>query len=1000
MNIFLVRIRNILIALLGSITVLILGLLFILTTSPNLRRDICQKLLSDSSTNVALDSIVIKWNEIQLKNFFIEKNKNQISGENFICEISFIDLLLFSEINIQKLEASSLDIQIQSTPQHEKSLKKTVPIEFNLPKLTIQSMRADGKIALENTASATFTAVAKNIQPTKEGQFTITIKGTSTAINNFQTSCSGSVRQSNNAIDLLVTQESQLTFLGTPTLKDCDILNIVGKLNARINSNGTLINESFIKIRNHQSNELINAKNLQSIHIPWETSIEDLFKKQGPLIEFTIQDLPLSYFNVWTPPYELNGRIKSFQSIISAHASAFRLETPQGFLLQDFFISGLGESSMPALSAEIQLGLSVEPILQKRLKIDTIHLDQLILQLKNSQNDLILNTQLLKPVAISTQTPTDFLKHNGNLLSLEINHLPLAWLNFWTKPLELKGHLKGLEGSLGVDNGILKWASTTPLQAEALQVTKQNSKLLEKCNCSVMPLIEVNENSLKCALNELSFFDNSRSCLLKGQTSLLIEKQKGLSELSGHLTLDLPGLCRQPLAQSLFSISSGTLSGGFSMNAIDQHTRNFNCDLSLSNLQSTKPLQLPKTIRATTSGTAIDQNFNTSTQVSIDATEGKTQLDGTIDYQGSVYACSLSSPNVYLDSLLGFSGLGQNAIPSIPPSKPITSETPLWKGVPTIALKLEIENIIYEKNPAIQKLKGRMRIDEAGFILESLTGTAFDSPFEASGSLKCDQIKQSPYALASDFKCTKLNSGKIFTQFKRGTPSPIEGLFDAKGKIHGEGATMDDLQKNIQGKFTLESQKGCLKVLDAAGQKAQLGTAALGVASIFLGQNRGSSLDTASELITLLKQIDYDTCNVVLERGASKNLNLETFKVVGPTLLLEAKGQVTNVPNLAFLDQPLVVNGHLGAAGEAAALMNRLQLLEGKELQNGYRKGPSFSIGGTLAKPDFSNLYGLITKAGKSLLAGDKKEAPVEPASKTEQTVNAIGSVLKGLIGR
>ena len=276
MNILLARIRNMLLALLASITVLIFGLLFILTTSPNLRRDICQKLLSDSNTNVALDSIAIKWNEIQLKNFFIEKNKSKISGENFMCEISFMDLLLFSEINIQKLEASGLDIQIQSNPHQEKSLKKNQSIEFTLPHLTIKSLRTDGKIALENTASATFTAAANNIQPNGEGQFIITIQGTSTKINNFQTSCSGSVRQSNNAIDLLINQESQLTFPGASNLKDCDILNIVGKINATINANGTLINESFIKINNQQSNELLNAKNLQSIHIPWENSIEDL----------------------------------------------------------------------------------------------------------------------------------------------------------------------------------------------------------------------------------------------------------------------------------------------------------------------------------------------------------------------------------------------------------------------------------------------------------------------------------------------------------------------------------------------------------------------------------------------------------------------------------------------------------------------------------------------------------------------------------------------------
>lgn len=951
--------------------------------------------------NFSLKSIIINWNEIQLQEFFVEKNDSKISGEKIICEVSFLDWLLFSELNISKLEVTGLHIKIRPSSSKINNAQKSNPVSFYCPPLTVKSFNLQGQIEATNLYSASFMASAMDIKPNGAGQFTLKIEGNSPEVQSFESNCSGIIRQSNGTVNFLADQKLKLTLVEGATLKDFQDLEIAVKANFNLDDKGVWIDDSFIKLNDSNSEELISVKNSQKILVPWQIDPKYLLQKQGNLLELEVKDLPLSYINPWISPYQLKGRIQTFQIVVSGTGQKLQAETLKSILFQDIAINSSNDVLLPPFSAQIQFGFSAEPAIKKNISFDNFNLNTFRLQCIDSHNQSVLQAQLVQPIQISIRdAKNDILKHKGDLIDIELNHLPLAWGNFWTKPLELTGDLQPLKGSFKIEDSILKWKSINPLKAENIEVMHQNEQLLKKFNCSLIPLVELKDNSLTCALNKIALFAKEDTAWLKGQASVLIEPMVGLKELAGNLTLDLQGISQHPIGQSLRGLSSGTIIAAFGMDAVDQNTKNFNGDLNANNLQTSDKLLLPKTINLTATGTQVNDGLDTKFQVFIDATEGKTPINGTIKCQGSIYDCILASPNIYLDSLLNLSKLSPRENEGKTTAIKDNEEVPFWKHMPAIALKLDVENFIYEKTSAVQKLKGKIRMDHEGISLETLTGTALDAPFEASGDLKYDENKKVPYELMGDLRFSKLNAGKIFERFKRGASSPIEGIFDAKLKVTSESSNMENLSTNLQGEFTLNGQKGCLKVLEAAGQKAQLGTAALGVASIFLGNNENSSLSTASDLVTLLKKIDYDTCEVHLERGTSKNCDLKVFKILGPTLALEAKGQISYQPNIGILDQPLIVEGHLDAAGQAALLMDQLQLLEGKKLQNGYRKGPAFAISGTLAKPDFSDLYGLIMKAGQSLMKGSKSEEPVEPASRTEKAVNAIGSALKGLIGR
>jgi hypothetical protein len=84
----------------------------------------------------------------------------------------------------------------------------------------------------------------------------------------------------------------------------------------------------------------------------------------------------------------------------------------------------------------------------------------------------------------------------------------------------------------------------------------------------------------------------------------------------------------------------------------------------------------------------------------------------------------------------------------------------------------------------------------------------------------------------------------------------------------------------------------------------------------------------------------------------------------------------------------------MDAAGQSAQLMQNLRLTDiRKKDAAGYSAGPQFSIKGTLAQPDFSELYGLITKAGSSLVL------PPSEASKDNNKSLSPDKLLRGIFG-
>jgi hypothetical protein len=128
-----------------------------------------------------------------------------------------------------------------------------------------------------------------------------------------------------------------------------------------------------------------------------------------------------------------------------------------------------------------------------------------------------------------------------------------------------------------------------------------------------------------------------------------------------------------------------------------------------------------------------------------------------------------------------------------------------------------------------------------------------------------------------------------------------------------------------------------------------------------------SSIDLTAELAGMLAELPFDQLNVRLSRDQSLNVKLSDFTLVSPTIRLQGDGQITHEPGRNLFDQALQVRVNMGVMGAVETKVSRAKLpvLSGERDELGYMKlREPFVIGGTLAKPDASQLYLML---GRSL---------------------------------
>jgi hypothetical protein len=197
----------------------------------------------------------------------------------------------------------------------------------------------------------------------------------------------------------------------------------------------------------------------------------------------------------------------------------------------------------------------------------------------------------------------------------------------------------------------------------------------------------------------------------------------------------------------------------------------------------------------------------------------------------------------------------------------------------------------------------------------------------------------------------------------------LEGGFNVRSHAEGAGRTVFDLIAHTRGGFELQSRKGIFRGLQQAAASRAAGFVS-GLLSTMMDKVESLAMgaDVATQLAAQLAELPYDQLTVRVSRDQSLNIKLADFTLVSPTVRLQGEGLITYEKGRSVLDQPMQVRVNMGVMGSTEDLLTRskLPLLAREQDELGYRKlREPFVIGGTLAKPDSSQLYSTL---GRSFL--------------------------------
>jgi len=315
----------------------------------------------------------------------------------------------------------------------------------------------------------------------------------------------------------------------------------------------------------------------------------------------------------------------------------------------------------------------------------------------------------------------------------------------------------------------------------------------------------------------------------------------------------------------------------------------------------------------------------------------------------------------------GQAGIGGGTTPD--------ENAPPW-GDMTGDIQYELQQVAYGGEPsAIRNLEGIFRLMEDS-LRQQLTAELFGGGMRSTQELKFDaNSREKAYSLIGNFSLNGIESDRFFRAVAPDTPASIEGLFQLEGLFQGTGETPVALLENIRGRGSILSEGGVFRVLREENPLTYLG---------FVGQLMGRREGVVlTELSSFLSKISYDRLEVDAERGASLDFRMDNFLLDSPELQLRGSGQIRHQTDTPVLEQPLNFTMNLAAGEWLAARLSTLGLLAEEPNSSGYipMKRP-FRVGGTLVKPDTTQLWSIL---GQAAATGLQRRPPSGESSTPEE---------------
>ncbi len=619
---------------------------------------------------------------------------------------------------------------------------------------------------------------------------------------------------------------------------------------------------------------------------------------------------------------------------------------------------------------------------------DTVRVTSLSLDLAGARP--VLTARSLQPFVYNVKTRlSEAADPAKDLLSLELQGLPLAWVQPFAAGVVLTGN--DLRGSfvVGVRNdGVAGLRPTAPLTLGNLSVARAGKPLIRAVDLSLKLSADYTSQGWQAELSEVTARSGGVTLLtLEAKAGQLAGKDQAI-KTTGQWTASLPGLLTQPVAGGIFALTGGRAAGDFSASL--GVTKEISAKLAFTGLTVDPKISaasLPAISADVRADIAKDGKIVLKAPVLLqrDGRKSDLTLDGTLTTATAGVAVSGRITSTYLavdDAQVLASALAAPpaaAVPATPVSPAGPDSLPFWTGV-TGDVSLALKKVSYQQSLEITDVVGTLHLEAGALKLDGVrAGLGEGSDFKLAGGVTFDGKVKEPYALKADFAVNNFDSAALFKALNPGKPPTIEGRFNVTSKLTGGGANADQLFARTRGDFQLSSKGGTCRLLQAdlsdKIQKTQSTVATLGgLLAAATGRDKIADYANRTQIVVEVandwKEIPFDQLNVTVSRDNDLNVMLQDFTLISPTKRIAGTGEIRHVEGTPLLSQALDLRLQLWAQGKTADLMKRASLLTGQQDNLGYTAFLTpIRIIGTLENPDTSEFRNALLKAaGSSLL--------------------------------
>jgi len=630
-----------------------------------------------------------------------------------------------------------------------------------------------------------------------------------------------------------------------------------------------------------------------------------------------------------------------------------------------------------------------------RLEGNALQLSALKVEVNREAGGALFASEALQPIALDLA---------GQKLSapdaaapaarVRWGELPLAWIEPYVAQSKFAGLLApgALEVTLaGTDAAGVR--ALEPITARGVSVTLAGQAWLQGTDLSTDLKAIWKAGTLTADVQKLELRQGSASVLTAAFAGDITLGKSLRANGRGSVSADFAALAKQPALAARLPLSRGAVSAKFD-GAFADGVRG-KLTISAQNLVAragglplgTLDFSVDANLDANNSGTVRN-----ALVVTKDGRRSDLLIDGKVGGKPGAIAFEgrITGDQLIVDDLQAFNALAapppaaspvaRTPSPAAPRPAPTAAAkpgglakdtTPVWAGF-TGRIDLEVKTIKQGTGATVKNLRGALTIREDKLTAENIALELNGNPIKFATMASFDVKLPRPYALVGTFEMPNFDVGEYLRRSDPKTPPALETRVTINSKFSGTAANLLEFQDRLLGQFELKGTKGVLRALNKKAETTSTVTSLLGLAAGIAGQQRiADSLAGASELVSLLKDIQFDAIAIQVDRGADAAIVVKSIELLSPTIRLTGTGRIEHKAGEDFGNNPLSLELQLAAKGDIANGLNRARQLTGKTDAKGYYlMATPFTLGGTVSQPDSSAFWKNLTlNTGASFLS-------------------------------